>query len=134
MLSNIRRKIESIPDSQHENIDFKEKYSFERRKKEAERIRKKYPERVPAIVQNTKGSSLPDLKEKKYLIPSDLTVGQFIYVIRKRICLTQEKALFLFINHVNIPSNAKLMSEMYKEYKDEDGFLYCFISGESTFG
>jgi GABA(A) receptor-associated protein len=66
-------------------------------------------------------------------VPADLTVGQFHYVIRKRIKLAPEKALFLFCSN-SIPPNAALMSTVYEEQKDEDGFLYIQYSGESTFG
>jgi len=78
-------------------------------------------------------SDIPDIDKKKYLVPSDLTVGQFHYVIRKRIKLAPEKALFLFCSN-SIPPNAALMSTVYEEQKDEDGFLYVQYSGESTFG
>ena len=68
-----------------------------------------------------------------FFLLSDLTVGQFHYVIRKRIKLAPEKALFLFCSN-SIPPNAALMSTVYEEQKDEDGFLYIQYSGESTFG
>ena len=69
----------------------------------------------------------------RYLVPSDLTVGQFVYVIRKRIKLEPEKAIFIFVNNT-LPSTAALMSQIYKDHKDEDGFLYVTYSGENTFG
>lgn len=50
-------------------------------------------------------------------------MGQFIYVIRKRIKLAPEKALFIFIDETLIPT-AAIMSSIYEEHKDEDGFLY----------
>jgi GABA(A) receptor-associated protein len=50
-------------------------------------------------------------------------VGQFCYVIRKRIKLAPEKAIFIFVNEV-LPPAAALMSSVYDEHKDEDGFLY----------
>lgn len=56
-------------------------------------------------------------------MPSDLTVGQFVYVIRKRIKLSPEKAIFIFVDEV-LPPTAALMSSIYEEHKDEDGFLY----------
>jgi GABA(A) receptor-associated protein len=31
-------------------------------------------------------------------VPADLTVGQFIYVIRKRVKLDPDKAIFIFVN------------------------------------
>ena len=105
----------------------------EKRKSEAERIRAKYPDRVPVICEKADRSDIPDIDKKKYLVPADLTVGQFHYVIRKRIKLEPEKALFLFCSN-SIPPNAALMSTVYEEQKDEDGFLYIQYSGESTFG
>ena len=78
----------------------------EKRKSEAERIRAKYPDRVPVICEKADRSDIPDIDKKKYLVPADLTVGQFHYVIRKRIQLAPEKALFLFCSNT-IPPNAK---------------------------
>lgn len=69
----------------------------------------------------------------RYLVPADLTVGQFVYVIRKRIKLSPEKAIFVFVNNV-LPPTAALMSSIYEEHKEEDGFLYIAYSGENTFG
>lgn len=69
----------------------------------------------------------------RYLVPSDLTVGQFVYVIRKRIKLSAEKAIFIFVDNV-LPPTGEIMSSVYEEKKDEDGFLYITYSGENTFG
>ena len=46
----------------------------------------------------------------------DLTVGQFVYVIRKRIKLPAEKAIFIFVDEV-LPPTAQLMSAIYDEHK-----------------
>ena len=78
-------------------------------------------------------SDIDDIDKKKYLVPADLTVGQFIYVIRKRIKINSEKSLFMFVNG-KIPPTARLMSMVYEENKNEDGFLYITYSGENTFG
>lgn len=78
----------------------------EKRKSEAERIRAKYPDRVPVICEKADRSDIPDIDKKKYLVPADLTVGQFHYVIRKRIQLAPEKALFLFCSN-SIPPNGE---------------------------
>ena len=110
-------------------------------------------------------------------------MGQFIYVIRKRIKLRAEQAIFVFVNGKTLPPTgiapdgaevpselalislsfpflfyvlvivlfcfcencencvscfvfgvAAVISALYKDYKDEDGFLYMAYSGESTFG
>ena len=52
------------------------------------------------IVERYGKCSLPGIDKKKYLVPGDLTVGQFVYVIRKRIKLEHEKTLFIFINGI----------------------------------
>lgn len=150
----------------------------------------------------------------RYLVPADLTVGQFVYVVRKRIKLSAEKAIFIFVKNILPPTGeqnlstiftifffldnqkssrasgtrfwtlrimhppltsihlytrqthaflcdrvqsrlgfnpvyltlffsdclyfqpftAAMMSAIYEEHKDEDGFLYMTYSGENTFG
>ncbi|KAG7541945.1 Autophagy protein Atg8 ubiquitin-like [Arabidopsis thaliana x Arabidopsis arenosa] len=100
---------------------------------ESSRIREKYPDRIPVIVEKAGQSDVPDIDKKKYLVPADLTVGQFVYVVRKRIKLGAEKAIFVFVKNT-LPPTAALMSAIYEEHKDEDGFLYMTYSGENTFG
>ena len=114
---------------------FKDIHPFETRKKEASRIRAKYPDRVPVIVEkDPKYKSLPDIDKVKFLVPDELTVGQMIYVIRRRIKLSPEQALFIFVNGSVMPPTAAVLSNVYAEHVDEDGFLYLCYSGESVFG
>lgn len=113
---------------------YRTEYPFDKRHDESSRIKLKYTDRVPVIVERRQGcESLPPLDKNKFLVPSDLTIGQFIYVIRKRIKLTPEKAIFVFVNGT-LPTTSDLMSSVYDIHKDEDGFLYVVYSGESTFG
>ncbi|KAK9103125.1 hypothetical protein Sjap_020379 [Stephania japonica] len=123
---------------------FKQEHDLEKRRAEAARIREKYPDRIPVIVEKAERSDIPNIDKKnflvlprkvrdRYLVPADLTVGQFVYVIRKRIKLSAEKAIFIFVDNV-LPPTAAIMSKIYDEKKDEDGFLYVTYSGENTFG
>merc|ERR1712054_670162 len=107
---------------------FKQEHPLEQRKPETERLRAKYPDRIPVICEKSDRSDIPDIDKKKHLVPADLTVGQFIYVIRKRIKLPPEHDIFIFVNNVIAPT-AHLMSTIYEEQKDEDGFLYITYSG-----
>jgi len=118
---------------QTKKVSFKDEHPLEKRKAESERIRQKYPDRIPVIVEKIEKSNIPDIDKKKYLVPADLTMGQFVYVIRKRIKLAADQAIFIFVNNTLPPASA-LMSQIYKEYAGEDGFLTIFYSGESTFG
>lgn len=112
---------------------FKEKHPFEKRQKEAGTIRAKYPERVPVIVEKSISSDIQAIDKNKFLAPCDLTLGQFMYIIRRRMKLPPEKALFVFIRN-HIPVQSALLSSLYDEYADKDGFLYMTYAGENTFG
>jgi GABA(A) receptor-associated protein len=63
-------------------------------------------------------------------VVSRISSGQFVYVIRKRIKLPPEKAIFIFVDEV-LPPTAALMSAIYEEHKDEDNFLYVCYSVSS---
>ncbi|KAL4592472.1 hypothetical protein LXL04_005468 [Taraxacum kok-saghyz] len=84
---------------------FKQEHDLEKRKAEAARIREKYPDRIPVIVEKGERSDVPNIDKKKYLVPADLTVGQFVYVIRKRIKLSAEKAIFIFVDNALPPTD-----------------------------
>ena len=90
-------------------------------------------DRIPVICEKAAGSEIPDIDKKKYLVPSDLTVGQFVYVIRKRINLTDEEALFLRCG-TTLPPTSALLSTVYASQKHKDGFLYFVVVKEATFG
>jgi GABA(A) receptor-associated protein len=111
---------------------FKKTFSLAKRKDEAGRIIAKYPDRIPVICER-KSLSAPELDRKKYLIPKDITLGNYMYVIRKRINMSPENSLYLFING-NLVTLTTLMSVAYEEYKSDDGFLYIEYASESTFG
>ena len=114
---------------------FKDNHTLGARREEANRIINKYPERIPIICEkyDKNNVSVPILDKTKYLVPVDLTVGQFMFVLRKRMKLPSEQAIFLFVNGI-IPSSNTLVHELYQQHKDVDGFLYVGYSGENTFG
>lgn len=114
---------------------YKIKKGFSERKTESERIKEKYPDRIPIICEKSSknGDLLPDLDKTKYLVPGDLTIGQFMYVIRKRLKLNSSEALYLFADG-NIMTCSNTVSMAYDNYRDSDGFLYFKYSKESTFG
>jgi GABA(A) receptor-associated protein len=117
------------------NIDFRDRYTFEHRFNECTRILSKFPGRIPVIIQrnNNKNNETPKIDKEKFLVPADLTLGQFVFVIRKRINLSSEKALFLFVGN-SLPTTGSLMREIYNLHRNEDGFLYIIYSGENSFG
>lgn len=112
---------------------FKDQHTFAKRLEVAAKIRQKYADRLPVIVEKAPKSNAPDIDKHKYLVPVDITVGKFVHEIRKHMSLSPEKAIFLFVNNV-LPPTAALMSQIYDQYKDEDGFLYINYTDENTFG
>ena len=112
---------------------FKETTPLEQRIDESQQIINKYPDRIPVIVEKYFKCELPDVDKCKYLVPKDMTMTKFIFVIRKRIKLESTQALFITINHTMVPA-PRLIGELYNEMKDEDGFLYVTYTGENTFG
>ena len=114
-------------------MPFKEEYTFADRYDECSKIMNKYPERIPCIVESKGIKNYNLLTKRKYLVPSDITIGHLIYVIRKRITLQQQDALYLFINNT-LPSSTNLLKQIYTEHKDLDGFLYILVERENTFG
>lgn len=151
-------------------FQYKEEHPFDKRKTEGEKIRRKYPDRVPVsnesvlwpacffclhvcvilsglthtnnnvylflhqvIVEKAPKARIGDLDKKKYLVPADLTVGQFYFLIRKRIHLKPEDALFFFVNNL-IPPTSATMGSLYQEHHEEDFFLYIAYSDESVYG
>ena len=116
------------------NKPFKERFSLTQRINEANKVLEKYPNRYPVIVEKGSNSdNVPDLDRHKFLVPSDLSLANLMYIIRKRIKLSSEKSLYLFIGGSFAPTS-KLLLELYEKHKDEDGFLYVTYTGESTFG
>ena len=104
------------------------------RKEQATRIKLKYPNRVPVILEKYYGATnAPNIDKNKYLVPNDVTVGGFSYIIRRRLKMNEKEALFLFCNHT-IPPTSELMGDVYEKYKDEDGFMYMTFTTENTFG
>jgi GABA(A) receptor-associated protein len=112
---------------------FKDKHSFEKRLSEATRIMERYPDRIPVICECI-GGEVPDIDRKKYLVPSDLSMAEFLYVIRKRIKIKPEQSIYLFVGDSVMVAGCQIMGSVYAEHKDLDGFLYTCYSGENTFG
>jgi GABA(A) receptor-associated protein len=114
---------------------YKQRTPLGQRVLESNKIRERFPGRIPIIVEKAQkiASNIPNIDKNKFLVPGDLSFGQFLYVVRRRLQLDPDKALFMFVSNILVASS-ELMQEVYNKYKDTDGFLYVVYSGESTFG
>ena len=114
---------------------FKQRFAFDDRRSEAERIREKFPDRIPVIVERSRSTTsiIPHIDKEKFLVPGDLSISQFIFIIRRRLRLDSETALFVYIGNT-LPTTGTLLRELYRNHADTDGFLYLSYCGENTFG
>jgi len=114
-------------------MSFKDENSFEKRVNESTKIMNKYKSRIPIIVEKNNNCELINIDKNKYLVPDDLTMNQFIYIIRKRIELKSSESIFLLVNNQLCPSNMSFR-EIYEKHSNKDGFLYIIYTSENTFG
>ena len=125
---------------------------------ESHKIKLKFPDRVPVIVERAEGfgcGDAPPIDKNKFLIPANLTVGQLVLVIRRRIGMSPADALFVFVSitrktnrkssngfgkrdgeehTLTLPPTSISLAEVFEQSKDEDGFLYVKYAGENVFG
>ena len=64
-------------------MNFKQRYTFDERLKESSRVLQTYHEKIPIICEKHKTSTILNIDKNKYLAPCNLSVAQFIYIIRK---------------------------------------------------
>lgn len=116
----------------HTNKMYRDVQSYDSRKTEVEYMRSKYMDRVPILVE-PRDAQTPSVDKRKYMVHHDLSFGQLMYVIRKRLNMRSEQALFFFAGN-SMQSATATIGSVYDRYKDEDGFLYVTYSLENTFG
>ena len=116
-------------------MDLFNKSKKEKLKESVKRIIDKYPDRVPVFVTKSRSDkNLNDISQNKFIVPDSITAGQFLSIIRKKIEITPEQALFIFINKDILPAHSTTMGTLYHQYKNEDGLLEIQYCGENTFG
>lgn len=121
------------PKKYKSTFNFKLIHTFEKRLSESERIKEKYPDVIPIIIEKADNSPIQDLDKHKYLMKKDATVGQLLYMIRKNINLSSEQAVFLFVDDL-VPQLTLEIGKLYEKSADKDGFLYISYAPENAFG
>ena len=119
------------------NIDFnKMEFTSQEKqviKKEVELIRQKYPGYIPIVVR-PKNKKM-EISKKKFLVTGEITMGQFLFIIRKKMPnIKASDGIYLFIDGSLPPVSAPL-SLIYNEKKDKDtDMLFVTACNENTFG
>jgi GABA(A) receptor-associated protein len=106
--------------------------TFEERCLESAGLLSRYQDRVPVIMERT-NPALPLLDKNRFIVPKDMTIGQFVFVLRHRLSLPADQALFIFTG-TSLPSSTMLIRECYNASRSPDGFLRFSYSSEAAFG
>ncbi|XP_054716699.1 microtubule-associated proteins 1A/1B light chain 3A-like [Uloborus diversus] len=126
-------KLLSQPEKIHK--PFKERRSLTLRRQEALDIKEKFPRKLPVIVEKADGEkNLPDLDRSKFLVPDDMTMSQFVGIVRSRLRLKQNQAFYLMVKNRCLTTLSRNMAEVYWEHKDLDGFLYTTYTAQEMYG
>ena len=103
-------------------------------KKSLDKVRIKYPNKIPLFIyRSKKDKSLQDINCNKFLVPDNITLGQFMVIIRKRLKLESNIALFILINNT-IHCSSDSILQIYENHKNKDGMLVLEYCGENVFG
>ena len=104
----------------------------EQKAEECRRLKIKYPGRIPVIIK--KGNeNAPEIDRTKYLVPGDITFGTFSSLIRQRLKLKPDEAIFIMANNTII-TGSSMMNDVYKKHQNIEGYLLLEYSLESVFG
>jgi len=112
------------PKPSKSKYEFKLMYSFDERKKESLNIIKKYKNMIPVIVEKSDQTKLHDIDKHKFLFRRDLTFGDIVTVIRKRLKVNSSQTVHLFIKKDKVSKTSNNLGNLYRKYRDKDMFLY----------
>ena len=108
--------------------------TFEERKAEYNKVIQHNPGKIGIICEKDPKSQIPNIDKTKYLINEEFNLTQFTKIIRKKLNIDEKEALFFLVNGKVSLTGDLTMSEIYKKYKDEDGFLYIAYASEQVWG
>lgn len=116
---------------------YRERVSIQQRTAETANVRLRHPGKFPIIVERSLRAvaGTPTLVKCKYIVPGDITIAQFLMILRKNLKMDSSQGLFMFVGDLRLLPRANAsVSEVYSEHASGDGLLYMEYTLESTFG
>ncbi|XP_014379948.1 microtubule-associated proteins 1A/1B light chain 3C-like, partial [Alligator sinensis] len=106
------------------------------RQREVAAVRAKFPNKLPVILERyPREKALPVLDRTKFLVPQELTMGQFVAIIRNRMALSAAQSFYFLVEgNRSLISASLTMAEVYARSRDPDGFLYMTYASQEVFG
>ena len=91
------------------------------------------PNKIPCIA-SPKDDSTPRMDNQKLILPDDLTCQQLLQVLRKRINMNSNQAIFVFCEN-KVVNGTRTVKELFlSQTEHNDGVLYVIYSLENAFG
>ena len=118
-------------------MSYQKTLTFQTREKESKQIMEENPNKVPVICLKDPKSNLIEIKKTKYLLDKAFTISQFISLIKQKLKLNSNEALFLVAKRNNkyyALTGDIQMTQVYDEYKEKDGFLYIVYTSKEIWG
>ena len=106
--------------------------TVDQRKQRRRQLKEKFPQKIPIIVKTAEG--VPKLDKAKFLVPRDLLLSEFCYVVRSRMKMDAKKALLLLSNNKLLRTFDTMEDILLAEGDPETDFLYITACAENTFG
>lgn len=132
---NVGNSNGATSNNEETNKPFKQRRSFETRKLESENIKKKFPTKIPVVVERYQREvNLPEMDKSKFLVPQELTMMNFAIIIKQRLGVPSSRTFYFVIANQSMVSTSKTVAEVYREHKDPDGFLYMTYASQEMFG
>ena len=114
---------------------FKANLSLSKRKELAEKIFNLHSNCVPVIVDRAADSpNLPELEKQKYLTPKLYTMAKFCNEITGHLSISEQSHICFHVGNGVRAMPSQLMSQVYSQFRDEDGFLYVSYGEHKSFG
>ena len=108
--------------------------TLDERKEEYQNVIRANPGKIAIICEKDPRSHITDIEKSKYLVSGDISLSQFSLMIRNRLKMSKETALFFLVNGKKALTGEDTMQEIYNKYKSDDGFLYIAYSSEQVWG
>lgn len=117
-------------------LSFKEKFTYDERVKECKAMLDRYPDKVSIIIERSPSASSGTvyLHKRKFLAAKDMSLFEFLIIIRNRFNIQHSHTILFFVNDTTLLPQTMLISDVYNQYRDHDGFVYLKYSTENTFG
>jgi GABA(A) receptor-associated protein len=107
-------------------------------KKKIEELISKHPNRIPIVISS---KSFKEHKVNRFIVPIDMTINQFMIILRNKTKINPTEAIFIFVKDYKkngkkdiIAPVSETIGSLYDKYKDDKLILNLDYEKEAVFG